>query len=342
MLTDLEKGAAQATVNVFETGTALGHYGQVTLLANDPGHLTYGRAQTTLASGNLYLLIRAYCAEAGATHAAALAPYLPRLEDLDLGLDHDANLRGALKEAGDDPVMQRAQDAFFDRVYWAPAVRSAEALGIASPLGTAIVYDGHIHGSWQRLSDACTAARGAPAALGEQACERAYVETRRAWLEQHSNALLRKTAYRMHAFQGILSSGNWLLALPFAVRGATIDEAVLAGGVVRASADVAEVRSLRLRQPFLQGEDVRAVQRALTSAGVAVETDGVFGTATHGAVQAFQRREGMTADGIVGPATRSRLGLLASAVQHRFRQHDVYALVHVHELAHAEVRRQAA
>lgn len=281
----------------------------MTLLANDPGHLTYGRVQTTLASGNLYLLIRAYCAEPDAARAAALAPYLPRLEDLDLGLDHDAALPWALRKAGADPVMHRTQDAFFDRVYWAPAVRSAEALGIRSALGTAVVYDSHIHGSWQRLRDACSATHGAAATLGEQAWVRAYVETRRAWLGQHSNALLRKTVYRMQAFQALLAAGSWALALPFTVRGVTIDEAVLAGGVVRASAEVAEVHLLRLRQRFLQGEDVRALQRALTAAGIAVEPDGVFGSATHDAVQAFQRRAGLTADGIVGPATRSRLGL---------------------------------
>ena len=58
MLTDLQKKAAQAVVNVFETGHARGEYGQVTLLPGDSGHLTYGRSQTTLASGNLFLLIK--------------------------------------------------------------------------------------------------------------------------------------------------------------------------------------------------------------------------------------------------------------------------------------------
>jgi chitosanase len=47
MLTDLQTRAAQAIVNVFETGTPRGDYGRVTLLAGDTGHLTYGRSQTT-------------------------------------------------------------------------------------------------------------------------------------------------------------------------------------------------------------------------------------------------------------------------------------------------------
>ena len=40
MLTDPQKQAAQAIVNIFETGRVLGEYGQVTLLTGDTGHLT--------------------------------------------------------------------------------------------------------------------------------------------------------------------------------------------------------------------------------------------------------------------------------------------------------------
>ena len=54
-LTKTQKRTAQAIVNIFETGRVHGDYGQVTLLAGDTGHLTYGRAQTTLASANLSL-----------------------------------------------------------------------------------------------------------------------------------------------------------------------------------------------------------------------------------------------------------------------------------------------
>src|SRR5690242_6887784 len=50
------KKVAEAIVNIFETGSALGNYGAVTLIPHDSGHLTYGRSQTTLGSGNLYLL----------------------------------------------------------------------------------------------------------------------------------------------------------------------------------------------------------------------------------------------------------------------------------------------
>ncbi len=59
----------------------------------------------------------------------------------------------------------------------------------------------------------------------------------------------------------------------------------------------------------MQGSDVRDVQTALANAGIAVDTDGVFGPATENAVREFQSQNGLVVDGIVGPGTRAALGL---------------------------------
>src|SRR5215470_7980476 len=125
-LSALQKAAAQAIVNIFETGSVRGNYGDVTLLPGDSGQLTYGRSQTTLASGNLSLLIQAYCARTDGQFGAAMKAFLPSLEVCDRSLNYDAAFRGLLKDAGDDPVMREVQDGFFDSVYWDPAVRSAK------------------------------------------------------------------------------------------------------------------------------------------------------------------------------------------------------------------------
>src|SRR5207244_8106766 len=111
-ISGLQKKTAQAIVNIFETGRLQGNYGAVTLLAGDFGHLTYGRSQTTLASGNLHLLIKAYCEADQASYADALTPYLARLASRDLSLDQDLSFRQLLKDAGDDPVMHDTQDKF--------------------------------------------------------------------------------------------------------------------------------------------------------------------------------------------------------------------------------------
>ena len=76
MLTEVQKRTAQCIVNIFETGSARGDYAAVTLLPGDAGHLTYGRSQTTLGSGNLHTLIADYVNAPGARFASELSVYL--------------------------------------------------------------------------------------------------------------------------------------------------------------------------------------------------------------------------------------------------------------------------
>jgi chitosanase len=309
VISDLQKRSVQAIVNIFETGRPLGDYGQVTMLPGNSGHLTYGRSQTTLASGNLFLLIRAYCRDPAAQFGEALTAFLGRLEDTDFDLDHNGAFRDLLRAAGDDPVMRHAQDWFFDREFWAPAVRSAEFIGSETALGTAVVYDSRIHGSWHRMRDRTNESHGPLSDVGEKEWMVQYVQVRRDWLANHSNELLRKTVYRMDALKQLMDSKNWGLDLPLEIRGNVIDESVLAGPPECASTAIAEERLLRLRTPFMLGADVRALQEALVSKGFGLDVDGVFGPGTKTAVVAFQAAEGLMPDGIVGPASRSRLGI---------------------------------
>lgn len=310
LLTDLQKGAVQAIVNIFETGVPLGDYASVTLLEGDTGHLTYGRSQTTLASGNLYLLIKDYTETSDARFAARLRPYLSRLESIDLTLDDDADFHAILRSAGADPAMQRVQDGFFDRVFWAPAVRSAAYIDSTTALGMAVIYDSRIHGSWHAIRDRVIKEYGSLSDLGEKTWMWRYVAYRRNWLATHNNRLLRRTVYRMDSMQTLMGSQKWDLSLPFSVRGIVIDRSVLSGGqAVRVSADETPPRLLRLRKPPMRGDDVRALQKALAALGVSIRTDGIFGAQTESAVKRFQKKNGLTVDGIIGPATRAALGI---------------------------------
>lgn len=56
-----------------------------------------------------------------------------------------------------------------------------------------------------------------------------------------------------------------------------------------------------------EGEEVRAMQRALKSLNYPLDVDGSFGPTTKAAVQLFQGANGLTADGVAGNATLSLL-----------------------------------
>lgn len=58
-----------------------------------------------------------------------------------------------------------------------------------------------------------------------------------------------------------------------------------------------------------RGQQVKKLQEALNALGESLVVDGIFGQGTHAAVVNFQARNGLTADGIVGPKTKTALGL---------------------------------
>lgn len=310
MTSDLQKQTAQAIVNIFETGKARGDYGRVTLLTGDSGHLTYGRAQTTLASGNLYRLIKSYCDKPSAPYAAALKPFLPRLAETDLRLDHDSAFRQLLADCGNDPQMHEAQDQFFDRLYWQPAAHVAAQMGAHEALSLAVLYDSVIHGSLSLMRGRVEASHGRLSAAGERQWIADYVKQRRDWLATHSNPLLRKTVYRMDAFKSLIGQGNWSLDLPFSLCGVRLDVQALGyQAPVPASAIGPDTRNLRLTQPPMTGKDVRALEAALAHEGYIINQDGVFDQGLEDALKMFQAENGLIDDGIAGPATRIILGL---------------------------------
>lgn len=62
-----------------------------------------------------------------------------------------------------------------------------------------------------------------------------------------------------------------------------------------------------------RGSDVRTVQEKLKRWGYySGEVDGIYGTQTASAVRAFQKKNGLTVDGIVGTATSQALGMTLS------------------------------
>ena len=302
-MNDIQKGAIGAIVNIFETGRVRGDYGAVAVLKGDTGHLSYGRSQVTLGSGSLFDLLDRYCKQPEAKFASDLQPHLSRFRQRDVTLDNDATVKNVLRRAGrEDPLMRATQDQFFGERYLGPACRSAETFGILLPLGQALVYDSHIQGGWGKLS----ARIGPVTQRGQEDWIAKYVDMRREWL-LGLKPPAPATIYRMDSFKGLIADKKWNLELPFTVRGVSVTEEALAGG--EAPVGGAAARTLTLQSPYLRGDDVNALQKALDQhKGFKNSCDGVYGPFTDALVKKWQKSKGVEEVG-VGPKTRASLNL---------------------------------
>ena len=307
---DLQKKTCLAIVNVFESGSVTGNYGSVTVLRGDTGHLTYGRSQTTLGSGNLYPLLKAYCDAPDAIQASELRPYLDRIAAKDFALDTDTTLKSLLREAGNDPAMQREQDEFFERAFYQPSLAAATATKLTQPLSQTVVYDSHIQGGWATLSKRVTSAIGPVSdQVSEQQWIAKYIETRKAFLTA-GKPPLPSTVYRMQSFQTLLQSGNWSLRLPFSVHGVTISSTSFSPSpdlpLVRVAVPEPEMDRhtvLTPKIPYTRGADVLALQKSLNAMGLTNSEDQVYGPFTQVLVKRLQRAHGLRQDAVVGPQT---------------------------------------
>ena len=63
-----------------------------------------------------------------------------------------------------------------------------------------------------------------------------------------------------------------------------------------------------------KGEAVKTLQTALNKYGYNLKVDGAFGTKTEAAVKDYQKKYGLSVDGIVGAKTWSKLGYSTSEV----------------------------
>ncbi len=76
---------------------------------------------------------------------------------------------------------------------------------------------------------------------------------------------------------------------------------------VRAAAVGGQIKTTLRRGD--KGSDVRRLQDILKRKGLRVDIDGRYGKSTLAAVRDFQRKQGLKADGVAGPATLRALGV---------------------------------
>jgi chitosanase len=302
-MNDIQKATIAAIVNVFETGRPRGDYSAIAVMKGDTGHLSYGRSQVSLGSGKLFDLLNQYCQAPNAQFQNDLTPLLPRFQRRDITLDQDDQAKALLKQAGTDPVMRTTQDQFFNAHYLGPACQKAEEVGITTALGNAVVYDSFVQGGWGKLSPRLgniTMPQNEKDWVGK------YVAIRKDWLLS-LHAPLPSTVYRMDSFSALIADNKWDLSLPIKVHNVSVTQDVL---MIAGSTAAVTPRNLALVSPYMRGDDVKAVQKALNENGLNNGCDGVYGPFTDALAAKWKGQKGITETGVAA-ATRRSLGLAA-------------------------------
>jgi chitosanase len=222
MITTPIKQKIQQIVSVFETSSPSPKYSTLVVLPDGPRvnnhrilQITYGKYQTT-EYGNLRLLVKMYCSNNGLL-APLLQPYLSKITRQPL--HNDARFKQLLKQAATEPIMQKTQDEFFDKYYWAPAFMFFKKNGFTLPLSMLVIFDSYIHSggvpSWLRDDF-----RELPPARGgdEKAWITAYVRTRDRWLEENADYVLRNTDYRTDCMLELIRNDDWQLQTEVVVK----------------------------------------------------------------------------------------------------------------------------
>jgi chitosanase len=229
-LTPSQKLLCERIINVFETSSIHGDYGNISIFRDGPGRIrqiTFGRSQTT-EYGNLRELVSMYV-EAGGVYSERLRPFVSLIGRQ--ALVNNVAFKDLLKRAGrGDPIMETTQDAFFDKRYFQPALKWAQDHGFSRALSVLVIYDSFIHsGGILDLLRARFSERPPSKGGREEVWIRQYVEARNDWLRTHSNRILRPTVYRTQCFLREIKRENWDLAqLPIVAHGVSVDDKPLA------------------------------------------------------------------------------------------------------------------
>ncbi len=205
-----QKHICEQVINAFESGSAGGKYGAISVMDDGPHHekqISYGRSQTT-EYGNLEELLEMYVSSNG-LFSNALRPYLTLIGSTPL--NGDSHFKQLLRDAGTkDPVMQRVQDQFFDLRYFQPAIQWMDDNGFALPLSAVVIYDSFIQSGsimqWLRKRFPELSPKNGG---DEKTWITQYVDARHNWLANHSSELLRNTVYRTQCLKNEIARNNW-------------------------------------------------------------------------------------------------------------------------------------
>jgi chitosanase len=229
------KRRAEQLTSLFENGTIEPQYGYAENVHDGRG-ITAGRAGFTSGTDDLLEVLLAYLAKKPKSPLARYLPTLERLHALPDDSPKRASTRGlegfaaAWAAAAKDPAMRTIQDAMVDKLYFRPAERHSDALGLKTPLARAQLYDAIIQHGESDVSDglgdlirrANAAAGGTPVqGVDERHWLAAFLHARRHALRHAQDPATRrewaKSVDRVGVYEDLLRQGNLELNGPIHV-----------------------------------------------------------------------------------------------------------------------------
>ena len=230
-LSPAQKIRAERLTSLFENDTLKFQYGYAEKLGDGRG-ITAGRVGFTTGTGDACEVVMRFTAQVPGNGLAVYLPELLRLNEAS-NRDDTSGLGGfisAWQQAARDPRFCAVQDAVMDEMYYEPAVRHADELGLHTALARAAIYDAIIqHGDGEDqdgvpalIRSADKAARGNPkTGTDEKVWLHAFLEARRADLAHSFDPATRKawaeSVDRVDVFLAIEASGNYDLHGPIKV-----------------------------------------------------------------------------------------------------------------------------
>lgn len=238
-LTAAQKARADALVSIFENDTPEIQYGYAEELRDGRG-ITCGRAGFTTATGDALDVVETYTATAPGNPLARFLPTLRRLAETESG--DVAGLGGfaaAWTNEARVPRFDAAQDSVSDRLYYRPAMQTADDVGLRTALGRFVLYDAIVqHGEGDDPD-------GLPALVAQTHAQRLFAAGRpfdeAAWIEAFLAVRLRTLRHahdratraewaastdRVKVQQTFLREGRYDLAGPLRVETASFHHLV--------------------------------------------------------------------------------------------------------------------
>ena len=238
LTTDQRRRAEQLT-SLFENDSLDLRYEYIEDIGDGRG-FTAGRAGFTTATGDLVEVVERY---RNLRQVNVLVTFIPELKRVAAAQSRDtsglAGLPTAWTEAANDPLFRRAQDQEVETVYFQPAMAAADALGLRTALGRAVLYDTIIqHGNGgdpDGLSQLVLEAKASSGDPGrgdaeERAWVKVFVGIRRAHLAHAADPATRAvwalSVTRCDVFLQLIDEMNFALDGPIRVHSGGYQETI--------------------------------------------------------------------------------------------------------------------